>query len=256
MTRRIAHLSDLHFGAEDPAVVASFQQELAGWAPDIIAVSGDLTQGARHAEFSAAMDFLRGLPAPCFAVPGNHDISPYNLMERFTDPYRRWRQHVGLATEPVFEDAEIALVGMNTARRAGLYLNWARGRVSGARLAAAEGRLAALPPGLCRIVVAHHPFLAPVLRPGARLVGNAEPALAAFARHGVGLVLTGHLHLGDVRPVREGGLLVAQAGSATSTRLRGTPNAYNRILVENGRARITPRLWHGTGWQDLSVATA
>ncbi len=254
MTRRVAHLSDLHFGAEDPKVVASFAQELADWAPDLIAVSGDLTQGARHEEFLAAMRFLERLPAPRLIVPGNHDMSPYNLVERFTDPYRRWRRHVHAATEPVFEDAEIAVVGMNTARRAGLYLNWARGRVSGTRLAAAEGRLAALPPGLFRIVVAHHPFLAPELKPGARLVGNAEPALAAFARHDVRLVLTGHLHLGDVRPVREGGLVVAQAGSATSVRLRGTPNAYNRILVEDGRARVTPRVWHGAGWEDLAPA--
>jgi 3',5'-cyclic AMP phosphodiesterase CpdA len=236
MSRRVAHLSDLHFGAEDPAVVAGLAQEIADWAPDLVAVSGDLTQGARHEEFIAAMEFLRALPAPLLVVPGNHDMSPYNLVERFSDPYRRWRRHVQEATEPVFEDAEIAVVGMNTARRGGLYLNWARGRVSGSRLAQAEGRLAALPPGLFRIVVAHHPFLAPQLNPGARLV------------------LTGHLHLGDVRPVREGGLVVAQSGSATSVRLRGTPNAYNRILVEDGRARVIPRVWQGEGWQDLPSA--
>ena len=140
---------------------------------------------------------------------------------------------------------------MNTARRAGFYLNWAHGRVSRSRLAAAEAHLAGLPAGPFRIIVAHHPFQAPLLKPGAKLVGNAEPALAAFARLKVGLVLTGHLHLGDVRPVRDGGLVLAQAGSATSTRLRGTPNAYNRILVEDGRAKVTPRVWHGDGWRDL-----
>lgn len=252
MTRRIAHLSDLHFGAEDPAVVASFAAELAEWAPDLVAVSGDLTQGARNWEFAAAMDFLRGLPAPCLIVPGNHDLPPYDLVERFTDPYRRWRRHVGPETEPVFADAEIGLVGMNTARRAGLYLNWARGRVSSPRLAGAEARLDALPAALFRIVVAHHPFQAPLLKPGARLVGNAEPALAAFARHRVRLVLTGHLHLGDVRPVRDGGLVLVQAGSATSVRLRGTPNAYNRITVADGLARVQPRIWQGEGWQDLA----
>jgi 3',5'-cyclic AMP phosphodiesterase CpdA len=251
MARRIAHLSDLHFGAHDPVVVASFTQEMAEWQPDLLAVSGDLTQGARHGEFIAAMEFLRGLRIPFLAVPGNHDLSPYNLLERFTDPYRRWRFHVGPETEPVFTDAEVALVGMNTARRAGFHLNWAHGRVSRSRLAAAEAHLAALPPGPFRIIVAHHPFQAPLLKPGARLVGNAEPALAAFARLKVGLVLTGHLHLGDVRPVRDGALVLAQAGSATSTRLRGTPNAYNRIEVVDGQAKVTPRVWYGDGWRDL-----
>jgi 3',5'-cyclic AMP phosphodiesterase CpdA len=250
MARCIAHLSDLHFGTEDPSVVAALAADLAAEPPDLLAVSGDLTQQARHREFAAAMTFLRAIPAPMLAVPGNHDMTPYDVVERFTDPYGRWRRHVAEETEPVFQDDEIAVVGLNTARRGGLYLNWARGRVSRSRLARAEARLAALPGGLFRIVVAHHPFVAPALKPQARLVGNAAPALAAFARQGVGLVLTGHLHLGDIRPVGEAGMLLVQAATATSTRLRGTPNAYNRITVANGQARVTTRVWDGAAWRD------
>ena len=58
-------------------------------------------------------------------------------------------------------------------------------------------------------------------------------------------------------PAEETGhrILVAQAGSATSTRLRGTdPNAYNRITVENGGATIEVRLWAGK--QRRSAETA
>ncbi|NGM22815.1 metallophosphoesterase [Roseomonas stagni] len=250
MARCIAHLSDLHFGAEDPSVVAALAADLALNPPDLLAVSGDLTQQARHREFIAAMTFLRTIPVPMLAVPGNHDMTPYDVIERFTDPYGRWRRHVGPETEPVFIDEEIAVVGLNTARRGGLYLNWARGRVSRSRLARAEAKLTALPEGRFRIVVAHHPFVAPALAPAARLVGNAAPALEAFARHGVGLVLTGHLHLGDIRPVGERGMLLVQAATATSVRLRGTPNAYNRITVQDGQARVTTRVWDGTAWQD------
>ncbi len=251
MTRCLAHLSDLHFGAEDPAVVAALAADIALTPPDLVIVSGDLTQGARHREFAAAMAFLRALPAPVFAVPGNHDISPYNLMERFTDPWRRWRRHVAAETEPVFRDAEIAVVGLNTARRGGLYLNWARGRVGRRRLARMEEKLAALPAEPFRVVVAHHPFVAPALAPLARVVGGAEPALAAFARNRVGLVLTGHLHLPDVRPPeRSGGTLLVQAATATSHRLRGTPNAYHRVVVTGGEARVTTRVWDGAAWRD------
>lgn len=255
MTRCIAHLSDLHFGAEDPAVVAALAADIAQQPPDLIAVSGDLTQGARHREFAAAMTFLRALPAPVLAVPGNHDITPYDLLERFSDPYRRWRQHVAPQTEPVWTDAEVAVIGLNTARRGGLYLNWARGRVSRDRLARVEERLASLPSGLFRIVVAHHPFVAPALAPAAQLVGNAGSALAAFARHGVGLVLTGHLHLPDVQPaIESSGMLLVQAATSTSRRLRGTPNAYHRITVEGGRARVATRIWDGSTWQDTPSA--
>lgn len=251
MTTCIAHLSDLHFGAEDPAVVAALAADIALNPPDLVAVSGDLTQRARHREFEAATRFLRALTAPVLAVPGNHDLSPYDVVERFADPWARWRRHVSTETEPTWRNAHVAVVGLNTARRGGLYLNWARGRVSRDRLARAEQRLAEVPEGLFRIVVAHHPFVPPALAPLERVVGNAALALQAFARHGVGLVLTGHLHLPDIRPATAGsGTLLVQAATATSWRLRGTPNAYHRITVREGRAEVVTRVWDGSAWRD------
>ena len=255
----IAHLSDLHFGAEDPAVVASLAADVAAAKPDLVAVSGDLTQGARHREFAAAAAFLKALPAPVLAVPGNHDVTPYGLVERFTDPWGRWRRHVGPETEPVWTDAQVAVVGLNTARRGGLYLNWARGRVSVGRLARLEAKLAALPPGRFRIVVAHHPFAPPAIAPAARLVGGAAAALAAFARHEVAMVLSGHLHLPDISPARHipGGarLMLVQAATATSWRLRGAPNAWHRITVADGVPEVASRVWDAGAWRDAPSAT-
>jgi 3',5'-cyclic AMP phosphodiesterase CpdA len=45
--RTIAHISDLHFGRVDPAVLAPLAQAVAACAPDLVVVSGDLTQPAR-----------------------------------------------------------------------------------------------------------------------------------------------------------------------------------------------------------------
>ncbi len=256
----IAHLSDLHFGAEDPAVVAALAADVAACRPDLVAVSGDLTQRARHREFAAAIAFLKTLPAPVLAVPGNHDITPIDLMERFLDPWGRWRHHVGPETEPVWTDGRVAVLGLNTARRGGLYLNWARGRVGRLRLARLERRLSALPPGLFRIIVAHHPFAPPALRPMARLVGGAGPALTAFARHGVGMVLSGHLHLPDIAPARDllpgARLMLVQAATATSHRLRGAPNAWHRITVTDGEAEVVARVWDGSAWGDGQASAA
>ncbi len=252
---RIAHLTDMHFGAETPAVVAALAAELRRDRPDLVVVSGDLTQGARVGEFHAAREFLDGIEAPWLAVPGNHDITPYDLFERFLDPYGRWRRLLSWQTEPVWQDGRCAVLGLNTVQRMGWHWDWSRGRVGGARLRRLLARLATVPAGRLRVVVAHHPLL---LAPGAVGVvaaGNAVGALRAFARAGVGLVLSGHLHRRTSRA--QGGTLLLQGASATSWRLRGEPNAYNRIVVDaSGGVAVEPRVWDGRAWASPRQAGA
>jgi len=263
--RRVSHISYLHFGRTDPAVVEGLIAELNYDAPDLIVASGDFTMAARRPEYEAARDFLARLRSPWIAVPGNHDISPYHLVERFAVPFARYRRFIALDTEPVFQDAEIGVLCLNTVRTWAPERNWSHGRISQGQIARAEARLAAMPTGLFRIVVGHHPFLPPPWDEEARLVGRADLALAAFRRQGVGLTLAGHLHRHYARFAEDGGgpatvdegairgcagrLLAVQAGSATSTRLRGSePNAYNRITIANGCATVEVRLWNGQNW--------
>ena len=44
----IVHLSDLHFGRVDPRLIAPLLRTVERVAPDLVAVSGDLTQRARR----------------------------------------------------------------------------------------------------------------------------------------------------------------------------------------------------------------
>jgi 3',5'-cyclic AMP phosphodiesterase CpdA len=258
--RRIAHISDLHFGCTNPDVVEGLIAELNHDRPDLIVASGDFTMRSRRAEYHQARAFLDRLESRWIAVPGNHDIAYFVLPTRFIRPFKRYRRFIAEETEPTFLDDEIGVVCLNTVRTWAPEPDWSQGRISRDQIRRAEARLAAFPPHVFRIVVGHHPFAAPPWNEKARLVGRARTALEAFRRQGVGLTLAGHLHRHYARAVEPDGdahsdrrLLAVQAGSATSTRLRGMePNAYNRIVVEDGRASVTVRLWNGTAWHDAS----
>jgi 3',5'-cyclic AMP phosphodiesterase CpdA len=142
------------------------------------------------------------------------------------------------------------VLGLNTARRIGLHWDWSHGRVTRPRLRRLVAKLDALPPGLVRVVVAHHPLLPPEAAPETRVVGGAAKALAAFSEHRVVLVLAGHLHRGYARlATQSGGPLILQGATATSVRLRGEPNAYNRVTIgPDARPVVEVRIWTGHEW--------
>ncbi len=234
---RIAHISDLHFGAEDPAVVEALVGELNDGGYDVVAISGDLTLGAHHSEFRAARLFMDRLHPPVIAVPGNHDLTPYRLWERFLDPYGRWRTTIGLRTEPTWNDERVVVAGLNSARRLGLHWDWSRGRVTRARLDRLLRRLAGFPPGLVRVVMTHHPLLPPESAPDTPVAGGAARALEAFARAGVRLVLAGHLHRGYARLAAGGRDAPRRSGCAASPM---PIIAWRWTLTGSSRSRSAP----------------
>jgi 3',5'-cyclic AMP phosphodiesterase CpdA len=254
----IAHISDLHFGAHDPVIVAGLVTELNDDRPDLVAISGDLTQYATRNEYAQAGRFIASLHSPVLAVPGNHDLPQFNLPERFADPYTRWTAEIAPETEPTWSDGTVAVLGVNTAHRAAWHWDWSRGRIGRKHLARTLGRLAVIPKGLVRIVVAHHPLLAPESRPNMVVAGRARETLAALAQADVRLVLSGHAHASYTRfSLPDGkGPLVVQSGTTTSVRLRGNPNAYNRITVlPDMKPMIAVRAWTGSGWSEPTPAS-
>ena len=251
--RRIAHLSDLHFGRHDPVVVDGLLASLAEARPDLVLVSGDLTQRARRAEFAAARAFLDRLaPVPTVVIPGNHDIPLYDLARRFVRPLHRFRRLIGCETHAFFADAELAVLGLNTARS----LTFKNGRISFAQMNRIRRAFADVPSGALRVLAVHHPLAPPAHDPDLDPVGRWRPALEAIGHAGVQVVLSGHFHSvfsgGLAMPMRPadgvgGCILAVHAGTAVSTRTRGgEANSYNLIRTEGDRAlTVAVQAWDG-----------
>jgi 3',5'-cyclic AMP phosphodiesterase CpdA len=270
---RLVHVSDLHFGHHDIEVAAGFAADIAAQSPDLVVVSGDFTQRGTIAEFQQARAFLDSLPAPIFAVPGNHDLGKHPV-RRFLNPYGYYKRFIAAGIEPFLATGGVAFAGLNTTRRALIDRDWSNGSINRAQLRALERHFNTAPSGDIRVVVAHHPLMQPegqTLK-ATQAVRRSGVALEAFAAMGVRLVLSGHFHLSFVRrysanAVREGipsgprhsavaPILVCQASSAISTRLRGEPNAYNVIDIAGSVITVHVREWVDGKWVTREEAMA
>ncbi len=259
--RTIVHLSDLHFGRADLRILPALFDAVVEAAPDLVVVSGDLTQRARVAEFKAAAEFLNTLPVPLLTIPGNHDVPLYNVLRRWLSPLGRYRRYITGDLAPFFEDAEIAVLGINTARA----LTFKDGRINRAQIASAARHLALCGTDVTRIIVTHHTFDTPDPAPGAaaahKVVGRADMAMAAFLQADVDLILSGHLHLSGVGetttryPLPGRPVLLIRAGTATSTRRRGEVNAFNVVRIARPDVSIDCMVWQQDEGRFVAVST-
>ncbi|MRV72248.1 metallophosphoesterase [Duganella sp. FT92W] len=255
--RTLVHLSDLHFGRIDAALLAPLRACVERLAPHVVVVSGDLTQRARSHQFQEARAWLDTLPGPQIIVPGNHDIPMFNIAARFFTPLDKYKRHVTDDLAPVYVDDEIVVLGLNTARS----LTIKDGRINHEQVALLKQRFEELPGPRVRIVVTHHPFDLPEHFDPDELVDRAPMAMQAFAECGVDVLLAGHVHTShagssDERyPITGYAALAVQAGTATSTRTRGEENSFNVLRIEQDRVEVGRYRWDGADFVPAGADT-
>jgi len=243
--RKLVHLSDLHFGRVDYAIVEPLVETIRELEPDVVVVSGDLTQRARSEQFKEAREFLDQLPAPQIIVPGNHDVPLHNVFARFLQPLDKYRRYITDDLAPFYSDEEIAVLGINTARS----LTIKDGRINEEQIESIRQRLCPLSDEVVKIIVTHHPFDLPEGHDEDELVNRAELAMEALAGCGADVLLAGHLHVSHTGhssaryKIAGHNALVVSAGTATSTRGRGETNSFNVLRVKHPFINVERRSW-------------
>jgi 3',5'-cyclic AMP phosphodiesterase CpdA len=242
--RVIVHLSDIHFGRLHPSLVAPLASTIRELHPDLLAVSGDLTQRARTREFEDARRFLDSLAFPRMVLPGNHDVPLYNVFTRFATPLARYKRAITTDLSPVYRDEEMIVVGVNTARS----FTWGEGRINKRQVDEIVRTLSGAPSDLIRIVVTHHPFDLPVGMGEERLLGGAAMAMEKLAAANADLFLAGHLHISHVGHtaaryrIAGHSALVVQAGTV-STRSRGEQPSFNVLRIDRPNISVERFVW-------------
>jgi 3',5'-cyclic AMP phosphodiesterase CpdA len=225
------HLSDIHFGLEDAGALAWVERCIAHEKPAAICITGDLTMRARRREFDAACRWISALGPPVMIEAGNHDMPYFNLVERFTDPFRRFRSIRTLLDREI-DLPGLAVVPLRTTTRAQWRFPWSDGWVTDAALAETLAMIDAQPAGTRVIVAAHHP-LPERAASGKRLTINGERTMEALARRGILAILTGHVHdaFDLVQETPAGPLRMIGAGTL-SRRIRSTPPGFNMLTID------------------------
>lgn len=227
----LLHISDTHFGTERPLVVEALARLSAELAPDLLVLSGDITQRARPEQFAAARQFVDRLGVPWLAIPGNHDIPLFNGVARLLFPYANFQRAFGDTLEPTHDSADLLVLCVKTTRR----LRHVEGQVSATQIERVADRLRHAQPGQLRVVVVHQPLHVEGEAEKKHLLRGCDAALQRWAEAGADVALGGHIHLPYVRElapegVGGGRIVVAQAGTAVSSRVRrDAPNSVNVI---------------------------
>jgi 3',5'-cyclic AMP phosphodiesterase CpdA len=222
----LLHISDPHFGTEQAHVMAALLVLSHQQRPDLLVLSGDITQRACVDQFRRARAFVDQLGVPLLAIPGNHDIPLLNVGARLLQPYARFSTAFGQDLAPEHESPELLVLGVNTTR----WYRHKNGEVSPEQIERVARRLASAGPRQLRVVVVHQPVAVTRTEEAHNLLRGRHNALQRWAEAGADLVLGGHIHLpyvlalaGLARP-----MWAVQAGTAVSSRVRaGAPNSVN-----------------------------
>jgi 3',5'-cyclic AMP phosphodiesterase CpdA len=248
--RTVFHISDVHFG---PPHLPELSQGVLDFVeihqPDVVVISGDLTQRAKPRQFREARKFVDRIPVPVVVVPGNHDVPLFRVWERLFSPLGAYRKYFSEELEPVYRDDEVFIVGIDTA----FNLTFTEGRITIGRLREVGALFEEVPESVFKVAVAHHHLIPPPNFGAQRVLGNAYEAIEIFSLAGVDLILSGHKHQAyignseEFYPKGRPPVVILHSGTTTSKRGRAgerEKNTCNWIRIDQDSMVVSHYRWH------------
>ena len=258
--KKLFHISDMHFGKIDETIVASLLVNIKNEKPDLIIISGDLTQRATESEFTYVQAFLlelKNLKLLYIVIPGNHDIEPlFKPLRRLANPYKNYKKFISHELEPVYFDNEIVVGSINTSRSK----NIKDGKINIKQIERMETWFSLFPNNLIKILVTHHPIDLPLTHHAHKLVPHANVILHEFSKQKIDIYLSGHYHASSVittserNEIKNYSAIALQAGTL-SLRERGEGRSFNILYIESLHIKIETFVWNSEEKKFISHIT-
>ncbi len=221
------------------APLAQVMHDIRQSSPDLVALTGDMTNLGLLSEFRAAQRWLQEQNLPLtLLIPGNHEAL---VREKNAEKRALWAPwlHLGEnSTAPsVLIRDHVALVGLNTAVPSPPFMATGRaGREQLDHLAHVLKNLGKA--GLCRIVLLHHPPVARLVdkRKGLTDLNTLQDVVR---QEGAELVLHGHSHRASLCTIP--GTHTPVIGTTSASHIAQSPEkaaGWNRIAIT-----VQPGAW-------------
>jgi len=228
----IVQLSDLHVGSQfQPDVFETIVKEVNELNPDVIVITGDLTNEGLMKEYEKCKSLLKQFKTKkIISISGNHDYrnTGYLLFKKFF-PF-----------ETINElDDDVVLVTVGTARP-----DRNNGEVGYRQNLWLERTMKKYKDKIKIVAMHHHLIPIPDTGSDQLTVVDAGDVLRTVLDTQVDVVLCGHKH----RPWawNFGKLTVVNAGTASSERLRGLfENTYNILTISNKKVQVDLKIVGG-----------
>ena len=224
----VAHISDLHISqtAFDEEVFMEAVTEINNLQPDMIILTGDLTENGYYKEFQQATKYLGMFESPLFAVPGNHDAR--NL------GYQTFEDLIGEKSWKLTMDDDFTVIGLDSSSP-----DEDSGQIGTPQHLWLEHQL-----DECVIqekfsIVSLHHHVVPIPQTGRErnVLSDAGDVLKTLSTHEVDLVLSGHKHVPNIWKINN--TLIINAGSLCSNKLRGkNQNSFNVYNISEDEIEI------------------